>query len=132
MALGDQIEAAIRQDVRSLRTERINFEITRASLISAARQVEFARASLLLQGAAADPTSTLNILRAYSTVLTAKNALISSWVSYEITRYQLLLDMDALQLDERGLYADEYNDRPDQSASAAPPAACQQAGETEP
>jgi hypothetical protein len=44
-------------------------------------------------------------------VLSAQNTLISSWVSYETTYYRLLLDMEVLQLDERGLYIDEHNDR---------------------
>jgi len=44
-------------------------------------------------------------------VLTANNTLIGSWVSYEQTRIQLLLDMEVLQVDERGLYRDG-NDNP--------------------
>jgi hypothetical protein len=48
--------------------------------------------------------------------------LISNWVSYETTRYRLLLDMEALQLDERGLYTDEHNDRAEPSvANDVPP-----------
>ena len=106
MALEDQIERGLRLDLRRLRTERLSFEIARQSLVAAARQVESARADLLN---ATDPTSTQNILMALSNVLGAKNNLIDSWVRYETSRIQLLLDMEALQLDDRGLYTDEHS-----------------------
>lgn len=117
--LEDQIERAVRQDVRVLNTARLNFEIARQSLIIAARQVEAAREQLLQLGANADPTSTQDILNALSDVLRNQNALIDSWVSYETGRIQLLLDLDALQVDERGNYVDEYTDPPGRTASTA-------------
>jgi outer membrane protein TolC len=113
MLLRDTIEEQIRLDLRNLETERYNFEIARLSLISAARQVEFARQDLLLK-AEPDPTSTLNIIQALNAVLQAKNGLIGSWVSYETGRYQLLLDLEALQVNERGTYTDEFNNRTNQ------------------
>src|SRR5262249_6357181 len=109
MALDDSVEREIRLDLRQLQAERLNFEIQRQSLISAVRQVESAREELLALEGAADPTSTQNILQALSAVLSAQNGLIGSWVNYETDRIQLLLDMEALQLDERGLYRDEPN-----------------------
>jgi hypothetical protein len=109
MALEDQIQRQLRLDLRQLRTERLSFEIARQSLVAAARQVESARADLLN---ATDPTATQNILMALSNVLTAKNNLIDNWVSYETSRVRLLLDMEALQLDDRGIYIDEHSDRP--------------------
>ena len=112
----DLIVRAIRNDLRQLRTEELNFEISRQSLIAAARQVESAREELLNS---TDPTSTQNILTALNSLLSAKNSLIQSWVSYETSRIQLLLDMDALQVDERGVYIDEHNNRPDEPAAAA-------------
>ena len=111
MALEDQIVRTIRSDLRDLNTEKVSFDIARESLISAARQYLAARADLLTAGAGADPTSTQNILLALNAVLTANNTLIGSWVSYEQTRIQLLLDMEVLQVDERGLYRDG-NDNP--------------------
>jgi hypothetical protein len=108
MLLQDQIERAIRLDLRNLRTARLNFEIARQSLIIAARQLEAAREELFLLGAAADPTSTQNILNALNDVLRARNTLIDSWVSYETARYQLYLDMELLQVNERGTYVDDF------------------------
>jgi len=115
ITLEDQIIQTIRQDLRTLQTETLSFEISRQALIAAARQVESAREDLLNS---TDPTSTQNILNALNALLSAKNSLIQSWVSYETTRIQLLLDMDALQVDERGLYINEPSDQSAPSPTA--------------
>jgi FtsZ-interacting cell division protein YlmF len=105
MAARDGVILGIRRGLRQLETDRINFNIARNSLIAAARQVDAARERLLLSGAN-DTTGTLDILNALNSLLSAKNALISTWVSCEVTRLQLLLDMELLELDARGLYHD--------------------------
>jgi outer membrane protein TolC len=115
MNLGDQIQRTIRQDLRSLNTTRLNFEIARQNLITTARQVESVREELLLERQPR-PTATLDLLNALDGVLTAKNTLIANWVAYEVGRYQLLLDLDALQVDERGLYVDADYGQPDQAS----------------
>jgi hypothetical protein len=125
MALEDQIQRTIRLDLRQLRTNQLNFEISRQSLIAAARQVEAAREELLNPNA--DPTSTQNLLQAFDSLLSAKNALISSWASYETGRYQLLLDLEALQLDDRGLYIHEHDD-----SALSGAAACTNPGDQRP
>jgi hypothetical protein len=95
-----------------LSTNRINFEIARQSLISAARQVEQARDQLLLPGPAADSSSTQDTLIALNSLLQAKNSLISIWVDYETTRVQLLLDLEALQPDPSQEPIDIYANEP--------------------
>lgn len=110
MALDDQITAQIRQDLRTLELERANFGIARQGLISAARQAEAAGDRLLLVANAADTTTTVDILNALNAILQFKSTLLSSWISYETARIQLLFDMEALQLDPRGLPADEHDD----------------------
>jgi len=107
MAQEDGIVQAIRQDLRQLETERLNFEIARQSLIVAARQVESAQERLKGVEKETATTSTQDVLNALNALLAAKNTLIGSWVNYESGRLQLLLDMEALQLDERGMYSDE-------------------------
>jgi outer membrane protein TolC len=107
MALEDQIASSIRQDIRNLEQQRINFAINRLALISAARQVEATRDRLLLVERASDTTTTLDILNALKSLLDAKSGLIGSWVNYESARIQLLFDMDALQLSPRGVPIDE-------------------------
>src|SRR5262249_9753672 len=110
MALEDTIVRTIRLDLRQLNTARLNFEIARQTLIAAAGQLEAAREDLLVLGNNADPTSTQNILNALNDVLRNNNNLIDSWVSFETGRIRLLLDMEAYQVDDRGIYFDEHND----------------------
>jgi hypothetical protein len=111
MALRDRVEQAVRRDLRQIQADQLNFEIARQSLIIAARQVEQARDQLLLApGGVRDSSTTQDVLIALNALLQAKNALIEIWVSYETTRLQLLLDLEALQLDERGVHNDERDD----------------------
>lgn len=108
MALEDNVRLQVRRDLRQLNTDRLGFAIARQTLIAAARQLDGARESLLIAERGADSaTGTLNILNALSGLLSARNALIGSYVSYETNRVQLLLDLEALQLDERGIPPDD-------------------------
>ncbi len=116
MGLEDQVDAQVRQDLRTLEQERTNFDIGRLALVTAARQVEASRDRLLLVERAGETTTTLDILNALSALLQAKSRLIGSWTNYESARLQLLLDMEALQVTPRGIPADE----PDHDASTLP------------
>jgi hypothetical protein len=107
MALDDQITRQIRNDLRQLDLEKVNFDIARQALISASRQV--VQAGLALRSAMPKDTATIDYLQALQSQLQQQQNLISNWVSYETTRLQLLLDLEALQLDERGLITDERN-----------------------
>jgi hypothetical protein len=115
MALDDDIQRQVRLDLRSLNADRLNFDIARQSLISAARQVEAAREELVVKGVDASPTATLDILRQLTNVLLAENTLVTTWTKYETDRIQLLLDTEALQVDDEGRYLDEYDPRAEQS-----------------
>ena len=112
---------AVRLDIRELEADRLNFEITRQSLITAARQVELARVQLLAPGQAGDSSTTQDVLRALDSLLASKNALISIWVSYETGRLRLLLDTEALQLGEDGLPTDFATDEPTSADSLPAP-----------
>lgn len=119
MALADSISQQIRLDLRQLRIERLSFEIARQNVISAARQVESARSQILNARDTTGTSSTLDILDALNSLLQARNALARSYISYEQLRIRLLLDLERLRLDERGLPIDEYRqtstDQPGQS-----------------
>lgn len=116
MALDDSIQESIRVDLRNVQTDRVSFEISRRSLGSAARGVEGAEQQLLL--GVGDPNGlTTAVLTAYTNLLNARNSLIASWVSYETDRNQLLLDMEALQLDEREVSDNDANNQSEESSS---------------
>src|SRR5262249_14324620 len=102
MMLDDRIERDIRNDLRQLKAARLNFEIAQKRWIPAARRWEAQRKPLSQEEKPGAPASTLSVINALDAVLVAKNGLIGAWVNYETTRYRLLLDLEALQLDERG------------------------------
>jgi outer membrane protein TolC len=106
MAAEDTIVANIRQEVRQLETDRLNFEINRQALIASARQVEETQFKLLFADKSSTPVDAINILNALDRLLEAQNALINQWFSYERGRMRLLLDTEQLQLDDLGLYRD--------------------------
>lgn len=120
MALDDQIQIAIRSDIRQLEAERANFGIARQILIAAARQLEGARDRLLVLPNVADTNGTQDVLNALDALLQAKSTLISSWINFESGRAQLLLDMDALRLDPRGLPEHENDDTPPRGRTDPP------------
>jgi outer membrane protein TolC len=104
MALSDQVEFQVRSDLRQLRLTKESFEISRQSLLSATRQLEGVRITLLgpRQRGANDAT-TLNLLQALRQLLDARNGLAANYINYQQQRVQLLLDLESLQLDQRGL-----------------------------
>lgn len=119
----DQVVQAVRLDVRELEANRMNFEIARQSLITAARQVELARLELLTPGAGGDSSTTQDVLDALNRLLEAKNALIDIWITFETNRLRLLLDTEALQLDARGFPPEDgsgFDPEPDPSEAASP------------
>lgn len=108
IGLRDGVVQAVRRDLRDLEAEKLNFEISRQSLVAAARQVEQARLQLLApdQAASDDSSRTRDALNALDTLLAAKNSLIASWVAYETARYQLLLDIESLDFGQYGFIGD--------------------------
>lgn len=104
VALSDQIEFQVRVDLRELDRTRSSFAIARQQVLAAARQYENARLNLIgpRDRRAANDTTTLNLLQALSNLLAARNALAANFVSFEQRRLQLLLDLEELQLDDRG------------------------------
>lgn len=107
IGLRDNVVQAVRRDLRALEAEQLNFEISRQSLIAAARQVEIARVQLLAPDQAGDSSTTQDALNALNSLLAAKNSLIAAWVSYETARMQLLLDIESLDLDQYGQIGNE-------------------------
>jgi outer membrane protein TolC len=107
MQLSDQIEQSVRRDLRLLELQKLNFEIARLTLVSATRQLEGARQRILLGRDQAGSSGTLDILNALNAQLNARNALSNGYINYEQLRVQLMLDLEALQLDSRGYPIDE-------------------------
>lgn len=110
MALSDTVEQQVRRDLRQLNQLRLNFEISRQSLLVAARQVESARLALITpdRNQNQDTLATTNqLLTALGNLVNARNALAGNYINYQQQRVQLLLDLEELQLDARGVPTDE-------------------------
>jgi outer membrane protein TolC len=123
--LSDQIEFQIREDLRQLARTRSSFAIARQQVLSAARQYENARLTLVgpRDRRAANDATTLNLLQALSNLLAARNALAANFVLFEQRRQQLFLDLEELQLDDRGFPANATSPRyPRPDAAPALPA----------
>jgi outer membrane protein TolC len=118
VALSDQIELQVRQDLRELARLRSSFGIARQQVLAAARQYENARLTLVgpRDRRNAGDATTLNLLQALSSLQAARNALAANYIQFEQRRLQLLLDLEELQLDERGFPANAAPRIPDKSS----------------
>ncbi|MFO0847491.1 MAG: TolC family protein [Gemmataceae bacterium] len=130
MLLSDGIEFAVRDTLRSLRVQQLQFDIAKQSLLAASRQLESQRLQLsapqgaegagggggMQLGGGSGGDATLRLLTAQNQLLEARNGLASSFVSYEQLRIRLLLELEALQLDDRGFPTNAAPARPEQPA----------------
>ena len=108
MATEDAIINEVRQDLRDLQTNKFNFQVSRQRLIAATRQVDEAQLRLRTGGqAGSDSSLTQDLLNALNGLRDAQNSVISSWVSYEISRIRLFVDLELLNLDANGKWINE-------------------------
>lgn len=111
MALSDSVELDIRQGLRNLQRVQLNFEIARQQLLVAVRQLETERRMLSQprqqnqQGNTDDPT--LRILNAQQQLLNARNDLANNLFGFEQERVRLLINLEAMTLDDRGFPTDD-------------------------
>lgn len=113
LALEDTIRNTVRSEWRQLQTSALNFETSRQNLRIAALQLDSAIETFNQPARPGQPaTGTgnanqgLNLINALQAVLQAQNSLIQFWTQYEQTRINIHLDMDIMQVDERGIWID--------------------------
>ena len=68
------------------------------------------------------PTATIDILNANKDLLDARNGFVQNYVNYLQQRIQLFLDLEALQLDDRGFPRDLDLFRPGPARPSGDPA----------
>ena len=124
LAASDGVEQQIRLDLRSLAQTRANFEISRQSLLIAARQLLSSRrqqnAPVPAGGGRDSAGDTLLLLQAQAQLLSARNQLAGLFIGYEQQRVRLLLDLEALQLDARGVPTNDAAPEPSSGGSRPP------------
>lgn len=131
-AFEDNIVNDVRSDIRGIRTLTELYRVQQRLIELGYYQVDNAQALLLappaLAGAgpaqndaAAAAALTNQVLNAQSSLVTAQNTLFTIWINYIIARIDFFTDTDLMQLDERGIWKDEYvpgNDDPTRPNSA--------------
>jgi hypothetical protein len=129
-AFEDNIANDVRTDIRELRTIAEVYKIQQRLIELGYSQVDNAQAILLAPPAPNAPSDagsaaalTQQVLTAQGALLQAQNTLYQIWVNYLISRMTLYLDLDTMQLDERGVWCDEFlpgSDDPDQPRPGDP------------
>jgi hypothetical protein len=110
--VGDNIRAGLRQTLRNLDLDTINFELRRANIHVAVDQVELNLLKLRepprvgAVESAFSPTTARDLVQALQAILTAQNDFISVWLDYEETRRALDLDLETMELDDQGMWID--------------------------
>jgi hypothetical protein len=126
MAFEDNIANDVRGDVRELRTLAQLYRIQQRVVEVQYAQVDNATAVLFAPPAPGTSTDlgtaaalTQQVLNAQNNLVTAQNGLYQLWVAYLTSRMTFYLDLERLQLDDRGVWIDEYikriqrSDRPE-------------------
>ena len=111
MAFVDTIHQTLRQEIRQINLNQINFEQNRAAVGIAIEKVDIARLRLMQPPAPGETTTFSNtfardLLQALNDLLQAQNDFMSIWVNYEVQRVSLDFDLGIMQLDDRGMWID--------------------------
>ena len=113
-AFEDNIANDVRADIREIRTIAELYRVQQRLIELGYFQVDNAEALLLAPpapGAQTDAGSaaslTLQVLNAQQSLLSAQNQLYNIWVNYLSSRMALYLDLEKMQIDERGVWSDE-------------------------
>jgi len=127
MAFEDNIANDVRVDLRQLRTTDQLYRIQQRVVELGYSQVDNAQALLLEPPVPGQQTSagnaaalTQQLLDSQNRLLTGQNQLYRLYVDYLSGRLALYLDLELMQIDERGVWTDEFNNRPDSPSRPLP------------
>jgi hypothetical protein len=107
----DGVTLGLRQTLRQIDLNQVNFELRRAAVEVAVRQVQLARLRLQEPPKPGEtqtfgPTTAQNLVEALSALRGAQDAFLSVWVNYEVQRRILDLNLGTMQLDGQGGWVD--------------------------
>ncbi len=97
--LEDQIKLGVRNDLRNLLEARESTKIQAQAVRVAQRRV--ASTELFLK---AEQAEMRDVLEAQEALVSAQNGLTAALVKYRVTELELQLDMDVLEVSEKGLW----------------------------
>ncbi|MCH5373272.1 MAG: TolC family protein, partial [Planctomycetes bacterium] len=105
----DAIYRSLRDTLRTMQLNQQNFEIRREAVRAADLQIELNEDIRKLQESSrqpSGPTAARDAVSALSDLLQAQNDFLSVWVTYELLRLSLDLDLGTMQLDSEGMWID--------------------------
>lgn len=107
----DTVKRVLRDEIRTIELNQINFELRRAAVHVAVAQVELTRLRLQEPPKPGveqvfNNTTARDLVSALSDLLNVQNDFLSVWVNFEVQRRFLDLDLGTMRLDERGIWID--------------------------
>jgi hypothetical protein len=105
----DAVARGLRQQLRTISANQLNFELQRMAVMQAAEQIllnDDIRARQEATGQSAGDTAARDSVSALTDLLEAQNNFLSVFVNYEVLRRQLDLDLGTMQLDCQGSWLD--------------------------
>jgi hypothetical protein len=105
----DSVARGLRQELRTLAANQINFELQRFAVLQAAEQITLnddIRAHGEATAQSAGATAARDAVSALSDLLDAQNNFMSVFVNYEVQRRNLDLDLGTMKLDPEGIWLD--------------------------
>lgn len=105
----DSVARGLRQELRTLTANQLNFELQRFAVLQAAEQITLnddIRAHGEATAQSAGATAARDAVSALSDLLDAQNNFMSVFVNYEVQRRALDLDLGTMKLDPEGIWLD--------------------------
>ncbi len=104
----DRIYQGLRNTLRQIRLNELNFELRRAAVQLAISQVDLTQMRLseppqIGETAQFDNTTARDLVQALGDLLNVQNDFLSVWVNYEVQRLSLELDLGVMELTPNGL-----------------------------
>jgi outer membrane protein TolC len=123
-ALEDRISQSLRNTLRQIQLDQLNFEIRRAAVYLAIVQVDTTRLRLIRPPKPGETqmlgaTTSRDLVDALAQLLSSENDILNVWIDYEAQRLYLDLDMGTMQLDRCGQWIDPGPIEGDGAPSAA-------------
>lgn len=105
----DRVSQSIRNTIRTVALNELNFETRRVAVLSAIEQIVLNDEIQTLneeRGQAQGVTAARDIVQALSDLQDAQDAFMGVWLTYEVNRQFLDYNLGTMQLDEDGMWVD--------------------------
>lgn len=107
----DRVNQGLRDILRNVQLNQLNFELRREAVQLAISQVELAQLQIeeppkVGVEVAGSDNRVQNLVNSLNELLDAQNDILSIWVTYEVLRLQLAFQMGTMQLDDQGQWLD--------------------------